>query len=166
MKQKAFFLVWQFLSFKIKKQTSKNVPDTTFKSCTCSYTLFSYTMCFVVVNFDKIHFSCIGTSSFLCIQSFFSKMKLVKTSLHTQLNQANLENKLHISTEGPTEGFNDSVFQHYLDELKRCNSNMRIELQLLVLTFLYLYSIYLVGMLSFRMIFFHNLFCFFFLVNF
>ena len=31
MKQKAFFLVWQVLSFKLKKQTSKNVVDTTFK---------------------------------------------------------------------------------------------------------------------------------------
>ena len=34
VKQKTFFLVWQVLSFKCKKQTSKNVADTTFKNIT------------------------------------------------------------------------------------------------------------------------------------
>ena len=29
-----------------------------------------------------------------------------------------LENQLHISTESPKEGFNDSFFQHFVDELK------------------------------------------------
>ena len=32
VKQKTFFLVSQVLSFRYKKQTSKNVVDTTFKS--------------------------------------------------------------------------------------------------------------------------------------
>ena len=123
-------------------------------------------MYFRVVNSNKIHFLWTGTSSFSCIQSFFSKMKLVKTSLDTQSKQANLENQLHITTESPKEGFNNTVFEHYLHELKQCNSNMRMDLQLLVLAFLYFHSIYLAAILSFRMIFFHNLFYFLFLVNF
>ena len=61
-------------------------------------------------------------SSVSCIQRFFSKMILVKTSLCTQLKQTNLENRLHISTESPKEGFNDTVFQHYMDKLRHCNS--------------------------------------------
>ena len=32
--------------------------------------------------------------------------------------KANMENWLHISTESPEEGFNDTVFQHFVDELK------------------------------------------------
>ena len=127
--------------------------------------LYSFSYTFGVVTSDKIHFLCIGTSSLSCIQSFFSKMKLVKTSLRTQLKQTNLENQLHISTESPKKAFNYTVFQHYLVELKLCNSNMWMNLQLLVLAILYLYSIYLVALLSFRMIFFHNLVCFLFLVN-
>ena len=58
------------------------------------------------------------TSSLSCIQRFFSKMKLVKTSLRTQLKQTNLENRFHISRESPKEGFNDIVFKHFVDELK------------------------------------------------
>ena len=45
-------------------------------------------------------------------------MQLVKTELRTQLKQTDLENQLHISTESPKEGFNDSVFQHFVYELK------------------------------------------------
>ena len=41
-----------------------------------------------------------------------------------QLKQPNLENRLHISRESPKEGFNDTVFQHFVDELKHCNSDM------------------------------------------
>ena len=29
-----------------------------------------------------------------------------------------MENYCHISTESPKEGFNDTVFQHFVDELK------------------------------------------------
>ena len=87
-------------------------------------------------------------------------MKLVKTFLCTQLKQTYLENRLDFSTESPKEGFNDTTFQHFADELKHCNSNMRMDLQLLVPVFLCLYSLYLVNVLSYRMIFFHSLFCF------
>ena len=51
-------------------------------------------------------------------------MKLVKNSLRTQLKQTYLENRIHISTESPNGGFNDTVFQHVVDELKHCNSDM------------------------------------------
>ena len=57
-------------------------------------------------------------------------MKLVETSIRTQLKQTNLENRLHISTENPKEGFNDTVFQHFVDELKHYNPDMVMDLQL------------------------------------
>ena len=100
---------------------------------------------------------CVSMSSLPCIQRLFSEMKLD--------NQTNLENQLHISTES-RKGFNDTVFQHFVEELKHCNLDMPIDLQLLVSEFLCLYSIYLVAMLYFRMIFFINCFdLFLFLMN-
>ena len=60
---------------------------------------FLYTLYFGVVTYHKILFSCINMSSLSCVQRFFSKMKLVKTLLYTQLKQTNLENQLHISPE-------------------------------------------------------------------
>ena len=85
--------------------------------------------------------------------------------LHTQLKQSNLENRLHISTKIPKE-FYDTVFQHFVDELKYCNWDMQMALQLLVSVFLNLYSVYLVVILHFSMIFFQNVLCFIFvLVN-
>ena len=51
-------------------------------------------------------------------------MKLIKTLLHTQLKQTNLENRLYISTKSLKEGFNDTVFQHFVDKLKHCNPDM------------------------------------------
>ena len=47
-------------------------------------------------------------------------MKLVKTSLHTQLKQTNLKIDF-ISQQQP---FNDTVLQHFMDELKHCNVDM------------------------------------------
>ena len=89
-------------------------------------------------------------------------MKLRKASLRTQSKQTNLENRLHISRESPKEGFNDTVFQRFMDELKHCNTDMRMGLQLLVPVSLRLNVIYLFAILPFRMIFFHNVFCFIF----
>ena len=65
------------------------------------------------------------------------------------LKQTNLENQLHISTESPKEDFNDTVFQHSCGWVKT-----------LVPVFLCLCSIYVVVMLPFEMIFFHNVFYF------
>ena len=72
------------------------------------------------------------------VQRFFSKMKVVKTSLCTQLKQTNLENWLHIPTESPKDNINDTAFQHFVDELKNCNPDMQMNLQL-VPVFLCLY---------------------------
>ena len=121
---------------------------------------FLYTVYFGVVTSDKILFSCISMSSLSYIQRFFSKMKLVKILLRTKLKQTNLENRLHITTETPKEDLIDTVFWHFTDELKNCNLDMQMDLQLLVLMFLCLHSISLVATLYFRIIFFHNLFCF------
>ena len=60
----------------------------------------------------------------------FSKTELVKTMLLAQLKQTNLENQLFISTDI------DTVLQHFLDELKHCNLDMRMDLQLLVPEFI------------------------------
>ena len=58
------------------------------------------------------------------------------------------------------------MFQHFVDELKHCNPDMRMDLQP-VSVFLCLYSKYLVVMLPFRMVYFQSMFCFiFFLVSF
>ena len=86
----------------------------------------------------------------------YFKMKLLKTLLRTQLKQTNLENWFHILTESPKEGFDDTVFQYLIDELKHCNLDMWMDLQP-GSVLLCLYSIYLVVVLSFRLI----LFCFF-----
>ena len=104
--------------------------------------------------------SCISVSSLSCVcQRFSSKMKLVKTLLCTKLKQSKLENWFHILIESSEEGFNDIVFQHFVDELKHYNSYMWMDLEL-VSVFLCLYSIYLDVMLPFRMILIHNMFCF------
>ena len=50
--------------------------------------------------------------------------------LLAQLKQTNLENQLFISTDI------DTVLQHFLDELKHCNLDMRMDLQLLVPEFI------------------------------
>ena len=124
-------------------------------------------MHFGVVTSHKMFFSCISTSSLSYIQRFFSKRIIVKTFLHTQLvKHTNLKNQLHISTGSPKKSFSDAVFQHFVDELKlkHCNSAMQMDLQPLVPVFLCFYSIYLVVMLPFRMIFFYP-FLFLFLVN-
>ena len=59
----------------------------------------------------------------------------MKTSVRTQLKQTNLENQLHISTKSPKEICNDTDFQHFVVELKHCNLDMRMDLQLLVPVF-------------------------------
>ena len=49
-----------------------------------------------------------------------------KDSFLKFLKQTNLENWLHFSTESPKEGFNDTVFQHFIDELKHYNHRQNI----------------------------------------
>ena len=57
-------------------------------------------------------------SSLSSVQRFLSnKMKLVKTLLPTQLKHTNLEIDLIFQTAS-SKGFNDTVSQHFQDELK------------------------------------------------
>ena len=105
-----------------------------------------------------VYFGAVSTSTLSYVQRFSSKRELVKTFLCTPLKQINSENGPHIATESWKEGFNDAVFQHFVGELKHCNSDMQMDLQLLVPVFLCLCLIYLLVMLFFRMIFFHNMF--------
>ena len=86
-------------------------------------------------------------------------MELVKTLLCTQLKPANQENRFHISAESPKEGFKVTIFQHLIEELKHCKLGVQTDIKL-VPVFLCLYSVCLVVMLPFRMIFFHNVFSF------
>ena len=55
-------------------------------------------------------------------------MKLVKTRLRNQLKQASLENLLYISRESPKEGFDDIIFEHFVDELKHRNQDILVDL--------------------------------------
>ena len=75
-----------------------------------------------------------------CVQRFFCEMKQLKTTLRTQLKQINLENRLHLSTESQKKGSNDTAFQYSVDELKHCNPDMQMSIEL-VPVFLCLYSI-------------------------
>ena len=43
-------------------------------------------------------------------------MRLVKMLLHPQFKHTNLENQLHTSAESPNKGFNDTVFQYFVDK--------------------------------------------------
>ena len=58
------------------------------------------------------------------------------------MKQTSLENQLHISTESSKEGFNDIDFQYFVDELKHCNLDKRMNLQL-VPAVLCLYAVYI-----------------------
>ena len=70
-------------------------------------------------------------------------MKLVKTLFCTQLKQTNLENVLYILKESPKKDFSDTVFQHFMDELKHCNWDIQMDLQL-VTVFSCLYLVFCV----------------------
>ena len=75
-----------------------------------------------------------------------------------QLKQPNLENRLHISTESPKEDFNDTVFQHFVDELKHCNSDMEWTYNYQFLS-VFAFVLNIFGYVTFKMIFF-CMFCF------
>ena len=63
-----------------------------------------------------------------CVERFFSKLKLVKTRLRNQLSQTTLESLLRIATESPKEGFSDSQYEYFFDELKKNNPKMKMSL--------------------------------------
>ena len=69
--------------------------------------------------------------SLSCIQRFFFKIQLVKNLLHTQLKQTSLKIGIIFQTQSSKKAFHDTIFQHFVDELKHCNSDMQMDLQLL-----------------------------------
>ena len=69
----------------------------------------------------------------------------MKTLLRTQLKQTSLKNRFLISTESP-KVFKNTLFQHFVDELKHCNPDIQMDLILQVPVCLCLYSICLAVM--------------------
>ena len=65
--------------------------------------------------------------SVACVERFFSKMKLVKTRLRNQLSQVTLENLLFIATESRKDGFDDKIYEYFVDELCCRNPKMRMD---------------------------------------
>ena len=63
-----------------------------------------------------------------CVERLFSKMKLIKTCSRNKLAQVKLDQLLRISTESPHDGFDDNVYEYFVDELKKLNPNMRIKI--------------------------------------
>ena len=51
-------------------------------------------------------------------------MTLVEALLCTQLNKLTWKIDLIFQKESSKQGCNDTVFQHFVDELKHCNSDM------------------------------------------
>ena len=63
--------------------------------------------------------------SVACVESLFSKMKLIKTCLQNQLGQFSLDSLLCISTEA-LEKFQDDEYKFFVDELKQLNPNLSL----------------------------------------
>ena len=61
------------------------------------------------------------------VERVFSKMTLIKTRLHNKLSHVSLDSLIHISTEALDE-FSDTEYEFFVDELKRLNPKMRIDL--------------------------------------
>ena len=57
-------------------------------------------------------------------------MKLIKTWLRNQLKQTSHENLLYITTDSMKEGLDNIVFEHFVDELKHRNLDIRMNLWL------------------------------------
>ena len=79
---------------------------------------------FLINYILQMLFSCIITSSLSCVQD--SIVNEAGKNLVMYLKQTNLENCLHTSTENPKEDFNDTVFQHLVNELKSYNHSKNI----------------------------------------
>ena len=66
--------------------------------------------------------------SVACVERLFSKMKLIKTPLRNKLAQVKSDQLLRIGTGSPPDGFYDNIYEYFVDELKKLNPNMRIEI--------------------------------------
>ena len=56
------------------------------------------------------------------------KLKLAKNRLRNQSSQTTLENLLMIATESPKDGFEEIIFECFVDELKIKHHKTRIKL--------------------------------------
>ena len=65
--------------------------------------------------------------SIACVEHLFSRMKLVKMRLHNQLKQTTLDSLSRIATESKLNGFTNGDFNHFVNELKQLNPNMRLK---------------------------------------
>ena len=66
--------------------------------------------------------------SVACVEHFFSTLKLVKTSLKNQLSKTTLGSLLRISTESPKKEFSDSQYKYFVNQLKKNNPKMNMNL--------------------------------------
>ena len=66
--------------------------------------------------------------SVACVERFFSTLKLVKTSLKNQLSKTTLGSLLRISTESPKKEFSDSQYKYFVNQLKKNNPKMNMNL--------------------------------------
>ena len=65
--------------------------------------------------------------SVACVERVFSKIKLIKRRLRNKLSQVSLDSLICISAEAPDE-FSDTEYEFFVDEFKRLNPKMRIDL--------------------------------------
>ena len=75
-----------------------------------------------------LHLLLISPISIACVERLFSQMKLVKTERHNQLKQTTLDSLLCTATESTLNGFTDRDFNHFVNELKRLNPNMKLKI--------------------------------------
>ena len=76
-----------------------------------------------------LHLLLIFPISIACVERLFSRMKLVKMRLCNQLKQTTLDSLLRIATELTLNGVTtDGDFDHFVNELKRLNPNMRLKI--------------------------------------
>ena len=62
------------------------------------------------------------------IERLFFKMKLIKTRLRSQLSQVHLDQLLRIATESPKESFSDNTYEEFVNEIKKRNPKLRIDI--------------------------------------
>ena len=62
-----------------------------------------------------------------CVEHLFSKMKLIKTCLRSELGETTLGILLQISTVSMI-GFDNDKYEYFVDKLKHLNLQMRMKL--------------------------------------
>ena len=61
-------------------------------------------------------------------ERLFSKLQLVRYCLRNQSSQTTLESLLMFARESPKDGFDEIIFERFVDELKIKHPKMRIKL--------------------------------------